>query len=542
MVGVCVDENFKIIRTLGDYKKLLLPEMFNYDLLDLLPRALSIATSSSLKKAVREEKEVVLKQVKFEKDDKVFSVDLNVKILPETKNSGKLLMVLYKEQKEENGSQVEVFNEEIFEQNYLKELEEELKETRKKLEDVEGELAVSFDNAQAYNEELIANNEELQSTNEEVQSINEELQTVNNDNQQKMKQLNELNDELNNYFNSTTNSQLYVDKDLVIRKFTPAAFKQINLKETDIGRPLDDISSNIKFTTLIADINEVKSTLNKFEGEVQTLNDKWYQMSITPFVKVENQEVDGVIITFSDITELKKTQEILNRIIQDHEIFIHSVSHDLRGEAGNLLRSSEILYKEMDGLDKSNIQQLGGFVFHSAQGLVNVIADLTDISLTEKEIWEEQYKAQNVKSLLKELKVVLKEELKESNAIITTDFEVEEISFLRKNLRSVLFNLLSNAIKYRSTDRRLRITIRTRDVGDIITLSVEDNGIGIKANKLEDVFTKYKRVHGKLKEGVEGSGIGMFLVKKRMENAKGKIEVSSTPGEGSVFTAWFRKG
>lgn len=543
--GVCVDEDFKIVKTLGDYKKYLLPEMFNFELLELLPRDLSIATASSLKKAVREKKEIVLKQVKFTRDKKAYSVDIIVKILPETKNLGKLLLVLYKDRKAVKKSskqkEQEVFDESLFAERYVTDLEEELKETRQKLEEAEDALAVSVDNAQAYNEELISNNEELQSTNEEVQSINEELQTVNNDNQQKMKQLSDLNDELNNYFRSTTNSQLYVDKNLIIRKFTPSAFRQINLKESDIGRPLHDISSNIKFTTLIADIEEVIATSNRYDGEVQTLNDKWYHMSINPYVRKEGNKTDGVVITFNDITELKKTQEILTRIIHDHDTFIHSVSHDLRGDVGNLLMSSDHLHKNVDQMNSAEIKNITSFVHRSAQGLVNVIKDLTDIALIEKEIREEHSQDVNVKTLLKEIKTTLSDQLKESKAILKTDFEVEKINFMRKNLRSVILNLLTNAIKYRSQDRKLEVTIRTRETEDYITLSVEDNGIGIEENKLRDIFSKYKRVHGKQTQKIEGAGIGMYLVKRRMEIANGKIEVSSEPGVGTTFTASFPK-
>lgn len=542
--GVCIDEDFKIVKTLGEYKKYLIPEMFNFDLLELLPRELSIATASSLKKAISENREVSVKQVTFPDNKKTRSVDIMVKILPETKNSGKLLLVLFKEgknKKKDTKKHEEVFDEGLFAQRYLTDLESDLKETKKKLEKAEDDLALSIDNARAYNEELISNNEELQSTNEEIQSINEELQTVNNDNQQKMKQLNELNDELNNYFRSTTNSQLYVDKDLIIRKFTPTAFKQINLKETDIGRPLNDISSNIRFSTLIADIKNCIATSTEIEHEVQTLNNKWYQMSVTPYLQYEHNKIDGVIITFNDITELKKNQDILNRIIQDHDTFINSVSHDLKNEVGKLLISSEQIYKNIEEMNMDEVRKIGAVVHRSARGLMNIMLDLTDISLIEKTISEDHYKNVNVKNLLKEIIVSFKDQVKESKAIIKTDFKVENIRFMKKNLRSVVSNLLSNAIKYRSPERRLEITICTEELEDYNILSIKDNGIGIPENKLKDVFAKYKRIHGASSPNIEGVGIGMYLTKKIIEAAKGKIEVTSTPGVGTTFTVWFLK-
>ncbi len=228
--GVCVDDSLQIVKTLGDYKKYLLPEMFNFNLLELLPQELAIAAATSLKKADQQNKGILVKKVKFMEDQKHRLVDILVKPLPQTIISEKFFLVLFHEQKsqKEDVTDQEKFEKEVFTKRYLTELEAELKEAKQKLLEAEEALAVSLDNAQTYSEELISNNEELQ-------SINEELHTVNNDNDQKMKELVEINDELNNYFRSTTNSQLYVDSNLIIRKFNPLAFKQINLKESDIG-------------------------------------------------------------------------------------------------------------------------------------------------------------------------------------------------------------------------------------------------------------------------------------------------------------------
>src|SRR5690349_22910595 len=106
--------------------------------------------------------------------------------------------------------------------------------------------------SQSSNEELLSANEELQSSNEELQSLNEELHTVSAEHQLKIKELLELNDDLNNYFRNSQVGQILIDKHLIVRRFSPSITRQINLIESDIGRPIADITNNLKGIDLIA--------------------------------------------------------------------------------------------------------------------------------------------------------------------------------------------------------------------------------------------------------------------------------------------------
>jgi signal transduction histidine kinase len=110
------------------------------------------------------------------------------------------------------------------------------------------------------------------------------------------------------------------------------------------------------------------------------------------------------------------------------------------------------------------------------------------------------------------------------------------ISFSEKNLRSVVYNLLSNALKYHSPNRIARISISCHEVGDYVMLKVQDNGLGLDIAKSKKLFSMFQRFH----DHVEGSGIGLYMVKKILENAGGRIEVESELGVGSTFTAYFR--
>jgi two-component system CheB/CheR fusion protein len=142
--------------------------------------------------------------------------------------------------------------------------------------------------------------------------VNEELHTINSDYQLKNKELVEINDDLNNYFRSNVNGQLFIDENLLLMKFSPGTVNQINLLESDIGRPLSNISTNIKFETIIDDIKKVLAEGCVLTKEIETNNGKWYQMMTMPYVQQADQKRNGAIITFNDITELKRIQQELD--------------------------------------------------------------------------------------------------------------------------------------------------------------------------------------------------------------------------------------
>jgi signal transduction histidine kinase len=126
--------------------------------------------------------------------------------------------------------------------------------------------------------------------------------------------------------------------------------------------------------------------------------------------------------------------------------------------------------------------------------------------------------------------------MEKANSVINTDFEVPSIEFQRKNLRSIMYNLLSNAVKYRATDRVNRIDIRTYKDSNTIVLEVKDNGLGISQNQQEKLFQMFKRFH----PHVEGTGIGLYIIKRIVENHGGTITVSSTEEQGTTFTIFFK--
>lgn len=153
---------------------------------------------------------------------------------------------------------------------------------------------------------------------------------------QRIKELIELNDELENYFRNTIIPQLFVDANLILRKFTPPAMKQFDFSPSDLGQPFEDLVDNIRYSVIVDDVKEVIETGQILEKEIQTTDFRWFQMNIIPYVVEKQNRTNGVIITFVDITDRIKTLKELEKLNASHETFIYSVSHDLKAPLANI--------------------------------------------------------------------------------------------------------------------------------------------------------------------------------------------------------------
>jgi two-component system CheB/CheR fusion protein len=164
---------------------------------------------------------------------------------------------------------------------------------------------------QSINEELQSTNEELETSKEELQSVNEELTTVNTELQNKVIDLSQAIDDMNNLLAGTGIGTIFVDQQLKITRFTPQVTQVINLIPTDVGRPVGHIVSNLLgYDRLIEDVQEVLDTLAPKDIQVQTKKGAWYLLRIRPYRTIENV-IKGAVITFTNITEIKRAEEIL---------------------------------------------------------------------------------------------------------------------------------------------------------------------------------------------------------------------------------------
>ena len=189
-------------------------------------------------------------------------------------------------------------------------MEKELQTSRENLQATVEELETSNEELQSSNEELIASNEELQSTNEELQSVNEELFTVNSEYQSKIEELTNLTNDLDNLLKNTEVGALYLDRNLCIRKITPVVSQITNVMPSDIGRPISHISVMPNYKELVDDVNSVVDSLQSIDKEIQGAQGKIWLARLRPY-RTDYNAVEGVMITFVDITKLKLAEKEL---------------------------------------------------------------------------------------------------------------------------------------------------------------------------------------------------------------------------------------
>ncbi len=350
-------------------------------------------------------------------------------------------------------------------------------------------------------------------------------------------QLRELNEDLENYFANTIIPQLFVDADFILRKFTPPAMKQFALTNADIDRDIHHVVDNIKYPTLIENITEVIKSCKTFEKEVQTTDNRWFQMNILPYIIRKENRTNGVIITFVDITNRIATLKELEKLNADHETFIYAVSHDIKQPLSTVVLVADLLTHAHTSNNAEQFTKGIETLKRAATNMKIMLDDFTEHikSETRRSLQNERL---NIESICHDVILALRDRIHNKGVTINTQFKTSEILFPKKNLRSIVYNLLNNAIKYKKPDKPIKILIKTQKLKDYVLLSIQDNGVGIDKKDHKMIFKKFSRIKGKTK--IDGTGMGLYIVSRMLKNNHGKIELESTPGKGSTFKVYFK--
>lgn len=232
----------------------------------------------------------------------------------------------------------------------VRQLEDELQATRvelhcviDELETSNQELKVSHEEAISMNEELQSTNEELETSKEELQSLNEEMSTVNSELQIKVDQLDQAYSDLDNLLKSISSATIFIDREFRIRLFTPNCRALFNLVATDIGRPLDEVKFKVEDEHLLKDASTALESLQCLESEVRAGEAEWHLRRISPYRTGDNK-IDGVVITYTDITRLKTAQNELCNLTRTLENRVHERTEELQEH----IRQREQACKERD--------------------------------------------------------------------------------------------------------------------------------------------------------------------------------------------------
>lgn len=298
------------------------------DLIGMAREGLRTKLRAGIQQAIRTEQPVVVNGVRIKRSSQQGSVRLIITPLRTPKEADGLLLVRFEEETKQtsespvpetdksnrgDGQPDALAVTEI--ETLILQLEDELRLSREDLQSTIEELETSNEEFKAANEEVTSVNEELQSTNEELetskeelQSLNEELQTVNNQLEQKITELEASNNDLTNFLASTDIPTIFLDRQFRIKRFTPSTTRLMRVIRTDVGRSFEDLAQNFSDTELLNDAAIVLERLVPIEREIQDHAGHVFARRIVPY-RTEEDRIDGVVITFNDITRLRQDEQ-----------------------------------------------------------------------------------------------------------------------------------------------------------------------------------------------------------------------------------------
>lgn len=269
----------------------------------------------------------------------------------------------------------------------------------------------------------------------------------------------------------------------------------------------------------------------------------WANVVITPLYN--GKKHIGFAKVTRDLSERIKNEELMKKNLELHRLnsdldnFIYTASHDLKAPIANIEGLLQILlrYLSPESSADPRILQITELMEDSIERFKKTITNLTDVIKLQNENSQEASLI-NLHDTIKEVILDIDPMISSSNAIIQTDLGgCSTIQFSPNHFRSIIFNLLSNAINYRSPERPPFVQIHCYQIEEYTVISVQDNGLGMELPDSSKIFKMFKRLHNH----VEGTGIGLFMVKRIIDNAGGKIEVESQLGKGSKFTIYIKR-
>lgn len=482
---VLINEKYDIIYFHGDTERFLTTPKGepSFNILKIAREEIRYKLNISIHRASKQQRAVVTEGLKIKFNGNFQSIDLIVRPVAGKFFARGLMLVIFDDRKasvETVPTGKKVIHHDDEEDSHVTALEQELQSTKEYLQTTVEELETSNEELKSTNEELQSTNEELQSTNEELetskeelQSTNEELATVNSELQHKVEELSNANNDLNNLLSSTEIGTIFLDTNLRIKRFTPSAAKIFNLIQSDIGRPISDITSKIKYENLYEDAIHVLDTLTKLEVDVHTQNGDYYAMRVIPYRTVDNI-IDGVVITFVNITKLKQSERTNKIILQttldgflaintngsildvndayccmtgyNRDEILHMKTYDLKADGtpdDTAMQMKKIIERGSYRFETNHMRKDGSIIN------LEVSANYVDINggrlfaflrdITEKKLSEEKIRKINA-----ELKQLVKE-------------RTEQIELINKRLQSVIDN--SNVVIYIKDTEGKYITI-----------------------------------------------------------------------------------
>jgi two-component system CheB/CheR fusion protein len=538
--AVLINRKHECLYSLGPTDRYLrvAPGHPTYDLLAMARQGMRIKLRSAIQQAWQENTRVIVAGGRLDHDGNTGS--FRIAVQPVLSEGEDLLLICFVDEPEpsqKRGRPVPPGD-----VARVAELEQELEATRTELQGAVRNLEISSEEQKAINEEALSVNEEYQSTNEELlaskeelQSLNEELTALNSQLQETLTQQRTTSNDLQNVLYSTDVATLFLDTNLNIRFFTPATKLLFNVIPSDVGRPLADLSSLAADGALLADARTVLQTRAPLEREIEAQSGAWYIRRILPY-RTRDNGVEGVVITFADITERRHTADALEAAQRQAQLanvaktrFLAAASHDLRQPLQTLVLLEGLLAKTVEG---ENAQKLIARLDETLAAMSGMLNALLDINQIEAGTVRAEMVSFPINDLLDRLRDEFTYHAQGRNLawrVVSCGLSIHSDPRL---LEQMIRNLRSNALKY---TKRGKVLLGCRRREGMLNIEVWDTGVGIPDGELQAIFEEYHQLDNAARERSRGLGLGLSIV-QRLGNLLGhRIHVRSHPGKGSVF-------
>lgn len=509
-----------------------------HDLLAMARQSLRSKLKSAIQQALKENARVVLPGGRLTHNGK--AVLFNIDVRPVRNEGEQLLFICFiDEPKSEKKTGNLVSSRNV---THVAELESELEATKTELKDAIHNLEIANEDQRAINEEASSVNEEYQSTNEELltskeelQSLNEELNALNTQLHETLDRQRTTADDLQNILYSTDVATLFLDIDLKIKFFTPATKSLFNVISGDVGRPLADLNSLSADKALASDARSVLQTLSAIDREIETQNGVWFVRRILPYRTSDNR-IDGVVITFTDITERKRIRKDLEQATEKAEManlaksrFLAAASHDLRQPLQTLALLQGLLAKNVEGEKPKSLVARLDQTLAAMTGMLNSLLDINQIEAGTILVEKNDFKLMDLMERLRDEFIYHAQSQKLEFRLVPCHLTIRSDPRL---LEQMLRNLLANALKYTRTGK---ILLGCRRRKGLLSIEVWDTGVGIPDHEIQTIFEEFYQLDNAAHERNRGLGLGLSIVKRLGKLLGHDITVRSKPGKGSVF-------
>jgi two-component system, chemotaxis family, CheB/CheR fusion protein len=483
-------------------------------------------------------------------------VRLLVRRFPEAGQNRNLYVVVFEEVHAREAPEVETLPR--GEDQAVQDLRVELRDTSDRLQATIDALETSNQELQSANEELLSMNEELQSANEELQSSKEEVQTVNGEletvNRELVSRVDELDtarSDLESLFEGAQVATVFLDRGLLIRRFTPTATEVFRLRAGDVGRPVTDITARFANGDVATEIRDVLRTLQRKEVTVTRADDgSSYLMRILPY-RTRKDVIDGVVLTFVDVTALKRAQEAAERadvnlerrvdertadlVAADRrkDDFLAMLAHELRNPLA-VIASGMHLWRSQP-VDDPVLIRARDLALRQVDHMTHLLDDLLDTARIVRGAVELRRAPLNLAAVLRDVvdanpappDRLMHVSLSLPTAPIPIDGD-------RDRLQQVFGNLLTNAQKFTNAGGHVEVSATV--AGDKVVVRVADDGVGMSSELLPHVFAAFVQGRRGAERKQGGLGLGLTVVRELVGLHGGSVQGRSAgEGRGSEF-------